>query len=195
MNPMMEIAYLLTKTFFSFLMLAVILRLLLQIARADFYNPISQFLVKVSNPLLLPLRKIIPPLGKIDSASIVLALAVQVLAIVVLLLIFDARIPNIITLLGWATIGCLALVANLYFFAILINIVLSWIAPGTQHPAAALLYQLTEPVMQPFRKLIPAMGGIDLSPILVFLSINIVQVLLKSAAQASGLNPVLVFGL
>ncbi|MFT5032804.1 MAG: YggT family protein, partial [Bacteroidia bacterium] len=109
MNPMMEIAYLLTKTFFSFLMLAVILRLLLQIARADFYNPISQFLVKVSNPLLLPLRKIIPPLGKIDSASIVLALAVQVLAIVVLLLIFDARIPNIITLLGWATIGCLAL--------------------------------------------------------------------------------------
>ncbi|MFT5033781.1 MAG: YggT family protein, partial [Bacteroidia bacterium] len=82
-----------------------------------------------------------------------------------------------------------------YFFAILINIVLSWIAPGTQHPAAALLYQLTEPVMQPFRKLIPAMGGIDLSPILVFLSINIVQVLLKSAAQASGLNPVLVFGL
>lgn len=195
MNPMMEIAYLLTKTFFSFLMLAVILRLLLQIARADFYNPISQFLVKVSNPLLLPLRKIIPPLGKIDSASIVLALAVQVLAIVVLLLIFDARIPNIITLLGWATIGCLALVANLYFFAILINIVLSWIAPGTQHPAAALLYQLTEPVMQPFRKLIPAMGGIDLSPILVFLSINIVQILLKSAAQASGLNPVLVFGL
>ncbi|MFT5574979.1 MAG: YggT family protein [Bermanella sp.] len=195
MNPMMEIAYLLTKTFFSFLMLAVILRLLLQIARADFYNPISQFLVKVSNPLLLPLRKIIPPMGKIDSASIVLALAVQVLAMVVLLLIFDARIPNIITLLGWATIGCLALVANLYFFAILINIVLSWIAPGTQHPAAALLYQLTEPVMQPFRKLIPAMGGIDLSPILVFLSINIVQILLKSAAQASGLNPVLVFGL
>ena len=195
MNPMTEIAYLLTQTFFSLLLGAVVLRLLLQLARADFYNPISQFLVKVSNPLLLPLRRIIPPLGKVDSASVVLALAVQILAMVALLLIFGARIPNIVTLLGWSVIGCLALVANLYFFAIMINIILSWVAPGTQHPAAALLYQLTEPVMQPFRKLIPPMGGIDLSPILVFLSINILQILLKSMAQSAGLNPILVFGL
>lgn len=195
MNPLTEIAYLLTQTFFSLLLLAIILRLLLQLARADFYNPISQFLVKVSNPMLLPLRRIIPPLGKIDSASLVLALAVQMLAMVTLLLIFGARIPNIIVLLGWSVIGCAALVANLYFFAILINIILSWVAPGTHHPAAALLYQLTEPVMQPFRKLIPPMGGIDLSPILVFLSINILQILLKSMAQSAGLNPILVFGL
>ena len=195
MNPMMEIAYLLTQTFFSLLLMVVILRLLLQMSRADFYNPISQALVKVSNPLLLPLRRFIPPLGKIDSASVVLALLVQMLAIVTLLLIFGARIPNIVTLLGWSVIGCLALVANLYFFGILINIILSWVAPGTHHPAAALLYQLTEPVMQPFRKLIPPMGGIDLSPILVFLSINVVQILIKSMAQSSGLNPVLVFGL
>lgn len=195
MNPMMEIAYLLTQTFFSLLLGAVILRLLLQLARADFYNPISQFLVKATNPLLLPLRRIIPPLGKVDSASVVLALAVQILAMVTLLLIFDARIPNIVVLLGWSVIGCVALIANLYFFAILINIILSWVAPGTQHPAAALLYQLTEPVMQPFRKLIPPMGGIDLSPILVFLSISIIQILLKSMAQSAGLNPILVFGL
>ncbi|HCS27576.1 MAG TPA: YggT family protein [Spongiibacteraceae bacterium] len=195
MNPMMEIAYLLTQTFFSLFLGAVILRLLLQLARADFYNPISQFLVKASNPLLLPLRRVIPPLGKIDSASVVLALAVQILAMVTLLLIFGARIPSIVVLLGWSVIGCLALVANLYFFAILINIILSWVAPGTQHPAAALLYQLTEPVMQPFRKLIPPMGGIDLSPILVFLSINVIQILLKSMAQSAGLNPILVFGL
>lgn len=195
MNPLTEIAYLLTQTFFSLLLLVIILRLLLQLARADFYNPISQFLVKVSNPMLLPLRRIIPPLGKIDSASLVLALAVQMLAMVTLLLIFGAGIPNIIILLGWSVIGCAALVANLYFFAILINIILSWVAPGTHHPAAALLYQLTEPVMQPFRKLIPPMGGIDLSPILVFLGINIIQILLKSMAQSAGLNPILVFGL
>ncbi len=195
MNPLMEIAYLLTQTFFSLLLMVVILRLLLQMSRADFYNPISQALVKVTNPLLLPLRRFIPPLGKIDSASVVLALLVQMLAIVTLLLIFGARIPNIVTLLGWSVIGCLALVANLYFFGILINIILSWVAPGTHHPAAALLYQLTEPVMQPFRKLIPPMGGIDLSPILVFLSINVIQILIKSMAQSSGLNPVLVFGL
>lgn len=195
MNPMTEIAFLLIQTFFSLLLLAIVLRLLLQLVRADFYNPISQFLVKVTNPLLLPLRRVIPPLGKLDTASVVLALLAQMLAIVVILLVFGARVPNVFTLLGWSVIGCLALVVNIYFFAIIINIILSWIAPGSHHPAAQLLYQITEPVMQPFRRVIPPMGGIDLSPILVFLAISIIQVLLKSMAQSAGLNPVLVFGL
>ena len=195
MNPMMEIAYLLIQTFFSLLLLVIILRLLLQLVRADFYNPISQFLVKVTNPLLLPLRRVIPPLGKIDTASVVLALLAQMAAMVAILLVFGAPVPNVFTLLGWAVIGCVALVVNLYFFAIIINIILSWIAPGSYHPAAQLLYQLTEPVMQPFRRVIPPMGGIDLSPILVFLAISIIQVLLKSLAQSAGLNPALVFGL
>ena len=152
-------------------------------------------MVKATNPLLLPLRRVIPPVGKVDTASIVLALVVQMIAMASILLLFGAGLPNIVTLLGWAVIGCVALTVNIYFFAIIINIVLSWVAPGTAHPAAVLLYQLTEPVMQPFRKLIPPMGGIDLSPIIVFLSISVVQILLKSMAQSAGLSPALVFGL
>ena len=105
MNPMMEIAYLLIQTFFSLLLLVIILRLLLQLVRADFYNPISQFLVKVTNPLLLPLRRVIPPLGKIDTASVVLALLAQMAAMVAILLVFGAPVPNVFTLLGWAVIG------------------------------------------------------------------------------------------
>jgi YggT family protein len=192
---MTEIGFLLVQTLFSLYLGVVILRLLLQLARADFYNPISQAMVKATNPLLLPLRRVIPPLGKVDTASLVLALIVQLIAMVSILLLFGAGLPNIVTLLGWAVIGCVALTVNIYFFAIIINIILSWVAPGSHHPAAVLLYQLTEPVMQPFRKLIPPMGGIDLSPILVFLSISVVQILLKSMAQSAGLSPALVFGL
>lgn len=195
MGPMTEIGLLLVQTLFSLYLAVVILRLLLQLARADFYNPISQFMVKATNPLLLPLRRIIPPIGKVDTASIVLALLVQMVAMVAIIALFGARIPNVITLLGWSVIGCLALTVNLYFFAIIINIILSWVAPGTHHPAAVLLYQLTEPVMQPFRRIVPPMGGIDLSPIIVFLMISILQILLKSMAQEAGLSPVLVFGL
>ncbi|WP_372776952.1 YggT family protein [Litorivivens sp.] len=195
MGPMTEIGFLLVQTLFSLYLGVVILRLLLQLARADFYNPISQAMVKATNPLLLPLRRVIPPLGKVDTASIVLALIVQLIAMVSILLLFGAGLPNIVTLLGWSVIGCVALTVNIYFFAIIINIILSWVAPGSHHPAAVLLYQLTEPVMQPFRKLIPPMGGIDLSPILVFLSISVVQILLKSMAQSAGLSPALVFGL
>jgi YggT family protein len=195
MGPMTEIGFLLVQTLFSLYLGVVILRLLLQLARADFYNPISQAMVKATNPLLLPLRRVIPPLGKVDTASLVLALIVQLIAMVSILLLFGAGLPNIVTLLGWAVIGCVALTVNIYFFAIIINIILSWVAPGSHHPAAVLLYQLTEPVMQPFRKLIPPMGGIDLSPILVFLSISVVQILLKSMAQSAGLSPALVFGL
>lgn len=195
MGPMTEIGFLLVQTLFSLYLGVVILRLLLQLARADFYNPISQAMVKATNPLLLPLRRVIPPLGKVDTASLVLALIVQLIAMVSILLLFGAGLPNIVTLLGWAVIGCVAITVNIYFFAIIINIILSWVAPGSHHPAAVLLYQLTEPVMQPFRKLIPPMGGIDLSPILVFLSISVVQILLKSMAQSAGLSPALVFGL
>ncbi|MBB3048766.1 YggT family protein [Litorivivens lipolytica] len=195
MGPMTEIGFLLVQTLFSLYLGVVILRLLLQLARADFYNPISQFMVKATNPLLLPLRKVVPPLGKIDSASIVLALAVQMIAMLAILLLFGARVPDVLTLLGWSVIGCIALTVNIYFFAIIINIILSWVAPGSYHPAAVLLYQLTEPVMQPFRKLIPPMGGIDLSPILVFLSISVLQILIKAMAQSAGLSPALVFGL
>lgn len=195
MGPMTEIGFLLVQTLFSLYLGVVILRLLLQLARADFYNPISQFMVKATNPLLLPLRKVIPPVGKIDSASVVLALVVQMVAMLAILLLFGARVPDVLTLLGWSVIGCIALTVNIYFFAIIINIILSWVAPGSYHPAAVLLYQLTEPVMQPFRKLIPPMGGIDLSPILVFLSISVLQILIKAMAQSAGLSPALVFGL
>jgi YggT family protein len=95
----------------------------------------------------------------------------------------------------WAFLGLVGLVVNFYFFAILAMIILSWIAPGSGNPAVRLLYQLTEPVMSPCRRLLPPMGGLDLSPIVVFIGINIVQIFLRHAAAGVGLHPALVIGL
>ncbi|NND66254.1 MAG: YggT family protein [Halioglobus sp.] len=174
------------QTLLGLYLFAMLLRFLLQLVRADFYNPISQFLVKITNPLVLPLRKIIPGFGGLDLASLVLALLLQMLSLTLLLLLKAGAIPAIDLLLVGSVIGLAALILQLYFFAILAMIILSWVAPGGNNPAVILLYQLTEPAMAPFRKVLPAMGGLDLSPILVFIVIGILQRMLGHAAAALG---------
>lgn len=174
---------------------AVLLRFLLQIARADFYNPISQFLVRITNPVLKPLRKIIPGLLGIDFASIVLALLVQILTFVVIFLLFSGGIPGPLQLLLWAIVGVLAMIVNIYYIAVLGSIILSWVAMGSYNPTVVLINQLAEPVLTPFRKLLPPLGGLDLSPILVFLAINVVQIVLRHLAGMVGLPGQLVLGL
>lgn len=195
MGAINEIAVYLLQTALSLYLVAILLRFLLQAVRADFYNPISQFLVKVTNPVVIPLRKLIPGFAGIDAASLVLALVLQIAGIVLMLLLLGASIPSPLLLLVWGVLGVVGLLVNIYFFALLGMIILSWIAPGSSHPAVYLLHQITEPVMAPFRKLLPPLGGLDLSPILLFLVINIVQIALRHMAAATHLSPVLVIGL
>jgi len=175
--------------------MAMLLRFLLQLVRADFYNPICQFLVKITNPLVIPLRRIIPGMGGIDVASLLLTLVLQALAIVAVMALYGLGLPNIGLLLAWSALGVVGLLVNVYFFALLATIILSWVAPGSNNPAVYLLYQITEPVMAPFRKVLPAMGGMDFSPILVFILINVVQIALRHMAAGIGLHPALVIGL
>jgi YggT family protein len=163
--------------------------------RADFYNPISQFLVKITNPLVVPARRLIPGLGGIDLASLLLAVLLQLACIIAMLLLHGLGLPNIFILLAWSLLGVLSLLVNIYFFALLAMIILSWVAPGSNHPAIYLLHQITEPVMAPFRKALPPMGGMDFSPILVFILINVLQIALRHMAAGVGLHPALVIGL
>lgn len=195
MSALSEIGILIVQTIGSLVLFTFVLRLILQLVRADFYNPISQFVVKFTNPLLIPVRRVIPAVGGIDTASVLIILLLQALTIVLLLSLHGAGFPPPLALFLWSVIGVLALVVSFYFYAVLAGIIISWVAPGSYHPAVALLHQLTEPVMAPFRKLLPAMGGLDLSPILVFLTINVVQVLLRHMAASTGLHPLLVFGI
>jgi len=195
MGALNEILGYLIQTLLSVYLVAMLLRFLLQVVRADFYNPISQFLVKITNPLVLPLRKVVPGFAGIDMASLLLALLLQLGAIVALLLINGLGMPNILLLLVWSALGVIGLLVNIYFFALLGMIILSWVAPGSNQPAIYLLHQITEPVMAPVRKALPAMGGMDFSPILLFILINIIQIALRHMAAGVGLHPALVIGL
>ncbi len=195
MNALNDILVYLIQILLSLFLLAMLLRFLLQLVRADFYNPISQFLVKVTNPLVLPLRKVIPGYAGVDLASLLLAVLLQLLAIVAILLLSGIGMPSIALLLIWSVLGIVSLLVNIYFFALLAMIILSWVAPGSNHPAIYLLYQITEPIMAPLRKLLPPMGGLDFSPILVFILINIIQIVLSHLANSVGLHPALVIGL
>jgi YggT family protein len=195
MNLLGEIFNYLIQTALSLFLFAVLIRLMLQLAKADFYNPVSQFMVRVTNPLLLPLRRLIPAIGRLDTASVVLALLVQTTSIIASLALMGYRPANLLVLMLWSLIGVLSLAVNLFFFAILGLIIFSWIAPQTYHPALALLHQLTEPVMGPFRRLVPPLGGLDLSPILVFIVINVLGKLLSAMAAHFGMPPGIVPGL
>ena len=195
MGALTEIGNLLIHTVFNLFLIAVLLRLLLQFARADFYNPVSQFLVKVTKPFLQPLRRIIPGFLGIDMAAVVLAILAQMLAITLLQLMLGNGFANPLYLFMWSVLGCLGIVLNIYFFAILAVIILSWVSPGSYNPFVLLLNQLTEPVMTPFRKMLPSLGGLDLSPILVFLSINVLTKVLKHLADAAMIPMGVVIGI
>lgn len=167
----------LVKTLFSLYILAVMLRFLLQLARADFYNPLSQAIVKITDPALRPLRRVIPGLAGIDFSSLVLALLVQIAGICLVYLLYGEPVPNFLLVFLWACVGLMAIVLNIYFFALIIVIILSWVAPHSYNPMAILVQQLTDPIMRPARSVIPPIGGLDLSPIFIFIAIKLIEIL------------------
>jgi YggT family protein len=188
MGALGEIAAFLIRTFGGLFFTAVLLRFLLQVARADFYNPISQSLVKLTNPLLKPLRRIIPGAFGIDVAALVLALLIKFVMIVLLVMILGGGAqPNIALLVVWALLSCIVAILNIYYIALLASIITSWVAQGSHNPVVLLIHQISEPILAPFRRLLPAMSGIDFSPMLAFAAIYIVQILLRSVAAYFGL--------
>lgn len=195
MNALSDIVAYLLQTVLNLALLATLLRFLLQLVRADFYNPVSQFLARITNPLVLPVRRVIPAYRGLDLSTLLLALLLQMAAIVALLALNGLGPPGVLTLLVWSALGIVGLLVNIYLFALLAMIILSWVAPGGRHPALLLLFQLTEPVMAPFRRMLPSMGGIDFSPILVLILINVIKITLGHMAAAAGLPAALVIGL
>ena len=156
---------------------AVMLRLLLQWVRADFYNPVCQFLVKVTNPALVPLRRVIPAIGRLDTAAVVLMLALEVLGVWVVSRIASSPLDPVQVVLFSVT-KLLATLLMTYFFLIIAAVLLSWIGGSLRHPVIPLVYQLTEPVMRPIRKVIPPIAGIDLSPVFALVGIRFLLLLL-----------------
>ncbi|MBB6340376.1 YggT family protein [Pseudomonas fluvialis] len=168
------------QTLGSLYLLIVLLRFILQLVRADFYNPLSQFVVRATQPLVRPLRRLIPGLAGLDLASLILAIVVQLLlmALTLLLMGYGADILGLAgQLLIWSIIGVTSLFIKVFFFALIVSVILSWVAPGSYNPGAQLVNQLCEPVLAPFRKLIPNLGGLDISPIFAFIALNLIDML------------------
>jgi len=167
----------LIQTLFGLYILVVMLRFLLQLIRADFYNPVSQFVVKVTAPPLRPLRRLIPGFAGLDVSALVLAWLLKSLELALVVMLLGAGGGPLGSLL-WAIPELVDLVLNIFLFAILIQVVLSWISPGTYNPAAKLLYSLTEPLLKPARRLLPPISGLDLSPMLVMIGLVLLKMLL-----------------
>ncbi len=176
----------------TFYLTIVLLRFLLQLARADFYNPISQFAVKATNPLLRPLRRVIPGWGGIDGAALVLAVIIQAITFFLILIALNSSVPaiNPLTLLSWSILNVLDLIVKIYFWSVIAVVVVSWIAPQSSHPAIQLVAQITEPVMRPVRNVMPSLGGLDLSPIIVFLILNVISVVIDHMKVAAGMGAI-----
>ncbi|HSB97897.1 MAG TPA: YggT family protein, partial [Spongiibacteraceae bacterium] len=188
MQVLNDIAAYLINSFAGLFFWAVILRFLLQLARADFYNPVSQGLVRLTNPLLKPMRRFIPGMFGLDIAALVLAMLIKA-ATLFLLLLLDHKTTYSIYLLIWPAIYILVTILNIYYVAIFASIITSFVAQGSHHPFVILTQQIAEPIMAPCRKLLPPMGGLDFSPMIVLAALYVVRILLSALAANFGLMP------
>lgn len=193
MNGLGTAAIYVVQTLGSLYLLIVLLRFILQLVRADFYNPLSQFVVKATRPLLNPLRRVIPGFGGLDFASLVLAILVQLLLMVVVLLMMGFGIGGALPqLLVWSVIGVTSLFLKVFFFALIVSVILSWVAPGSYNPAAQLVNQICEPLLAPFRRILPNLGGLDISPIFAFIALNLIDMLvINNLAAMAGMPKIL----
>lgn len=176
-NKLVEIAHLLITFASSIYITIVMVRFLLQLVRADFYNPLSQFVVQATNPLLLPLRKIVPGFFGVDFASLVLALALQMATIEALSIVLGQGTIPILPVLIYSVFELISLTLNIYLFSFIILVIISWIAPHGHNPAVALMTSITEPVLRPIRNTLPPMGGLDFSIMIAILLIYILKIL------------------
>ncbi len=179
-------------------LLAVLLRFLLQIAKADFYNPVSQAVIKITDPAVKILRHVIPGYRGIDFSTLVLAFIVEALSICGLILIYGGSIPALANIVTWAFVGVVMFIINIYYYAIIASIIMSFVmmfsGNMSPHPLLQLVWQLTEPVMGPIRKVIPPLGGLDFSPIFIFIAIQIVQSFLITAFGLTGQHALVIIG-
>ena len=167
-------AIFLISTIASLYVLLLLLRFLLRISDADYYNPLSQGIVQITNPVVKPVSLVIPSVGRVDFPTLLVAVLVELIALMLVALILGSVLFQPV-FIGWALVGVLSLTLDIYFFALLIMVLASWIAPGSGHPILTLATQITEPLVRPARNLIPSMGGLDFSIMAVIIGLMLLD--------------------
>lgn len=161
----MRAIYFIVESLFGLCQVLLLLRLLMQLARADFRNPIGRGIVQITDPVIRPLRRVFPPAGKLDTASILALVIATVAKVWVLQLLLGAGFMQPVLMLRWVLLDLARLVLKTYLFSIILNAILSFVAPGSYSPAQSILASICDPVLKPFRRIIPAVAGLDLSPL------------------------------
>ena len=174
----MQAVLFLIDTAFSLYLMVMILRLWLQLVRADFYNPFSQFVVKATNPLVLPLRRVIPSIGRLDTASLVLAYSIMLVKLLVLQLIQSGQVLLVPSLV-LSVIFLIKEILTLLFWILVIRALLSWFSQG-RSPVEHVMHQLTEPLLRPVRSILPPLGGLDLSVLVVLVGLQFLNILFSN---------------
>lgn len=175
MNALSSATVFVVQTLVSLYLAIILMRFILQAVRADFYNPLSQFVVRATQPLLKPLRRVIPSIGGLDTSSLLLAIVLQALLMAFVLMLVYGTFGNVLHLLIWAVVGVTSLLLKIFWFAMIIMVIVSWVAPNSHNPAAELAWQISEPILAPFRRIVPNLGGMDISPIFAFIAIQLIQ--------------------
>ena len=172
----------LVRVLFGAYALVLMLRFLLQLTRADFHNPVSQFLVKATTPVLHPVRRFVPGYRGIDTASLILVWVVKSLEILLIILLTGIGTSPLIAIL-WSLPQIVELAINVFLFAILVQVILSWVNPGGYNPVAPLVESLTAPLIVPLRRRLPPMGGLDFSPMVAMIGLVVLKMLLLPPLQ------------
>lgn len=168
--------FLVTLLFETYIMI-ILLRVWLQLARADFYNPLSQFIVKATQPVVAPLRRVIPSVGGLDLASVVFAYVVACAMVFTLITLQQPIIPGVADVLIIGAIKLVKQCFNIVFYVLILRAILSWVSQG-RSPVEYVLSQLSEPILSPIRRFIPAIGGLDLSMLVAIIGLQFIQILL-----------------
>jgi YggT family protein len=174
----MQALIFLVEMLVGFFELTLLLRLLLQLVRADFRNPISRAIVRITNPVIVPLRRALPAAGRVDTASVVAVVAVSLAKVLIVALLAGLGLPPWLLLLRAVAIDLVRLLLQTWFFAILLYAVLSLVAPGARSPAQAVLAALCEPLLSRIRRVIPPIADLDLSPLWAGIAIQALLLLL-----------------
>ena len=176
---MTQALYFIVSAVMQLALLLFLLRFWLPMLRIDFRNPLAQGILRLTSPLIVPVRRLLPPLGRIDTATVLVLLVLQTLTILLLLLL-SSRMYDPISIGLTAILELAAHSLNLFFFVVLASVILSWIAPHNYNPIVGMINGLAEPLLRPFRRVIPSIGGLDISPVFAIILLQAGVIFLKS---------------
>ena len=187
-NALTDIGMTIVQPLFSLAMLLIAVRFLAQLCGVSGYNPISMTLRRVTNVIVLPLSRLLPSGNRFSPGALLALILIQVAFIALMFgLVGQLDAFNVLQALIWSALGAAGLLVSIIFYSVIAMIVVSFLAPQSSHPAVEFIWELTEPVMAPLRQVLPPMGGLEFSPIILFIALNVIRVSLGHMAVAVGM--------